>query len=207
MTVESGCAVAIATPSDWLKNLAPVCQPMRSKAKTNRWHLVHVIFPAPWTSYKELLGSVIGSSRCFLLSWLVGVITLALFLRQSFEKRFDGNKIGNGRSMLTYVVVTMRSMILNRYLILVSFRKDLLGSYSKHNKDIYHCICIDNGDDSSHDYDGNNGDIESCCFLWLFRWLTRMLHPKVILITSPGLTQWGTWKHLKFRTETTFAQW
>ena len=89
---------------------------------------------------------------------------MALFLRQSFEKRSDGNKIGNDQWMLAYVVVTMRSIILNRYLILVSFRKDLLGSCSKHNKDIYHCICIDNGDDASHDYDGNDGDIESCFF-------------------------------------------
>ena len=46
MTVESNCAVAIATPSDWLKNFAPVYLPMRSKTKTNRRHLVHVIFPA-----------------------------------------------------------------------------------------------------------------------------------------------------------------
>ena len=44
MDVESSHAVAIATPSDWLKNLAPVCLPMRSK--TSRSHLVRVTFPS-----------------------------------------------------------------------------------------------------------------------------------------------------------------
>ena len=36
MTVERNYVIAIATLSDWLKNLAPVFQPMRSKTKTNR---------------------------------------------------------------------------------------------------------------------------------------------------------------------------
>ena len=36
MTVESNYVIAIAKLSDWLKNLAPVFQPMRSKTKTNR---------------------------------------------------------------------------------------------------------------------------------------------------------------------------
>ena len=35
MTVESNYVIAIATLSDWLKRLAPVFQPMRSKTKTN----------------------------------------------------------------------------------------------------------------------------------------------------------------------------
>ena len=35
MTVESNYATAIATPNDWLRRLAPVFQPMRSKTKTN----------------------------------------------------------------------------------------------------------------------------------------------------------------------------
>ena len=35
MTVESDYMIAIATLSDWLKRLAPVFQPMRSKTKTN----------------------------------------------------------------------------------------------------------------------------------------------------------------------------
>ena len=36
MNVESYHTIAIATLNDWLKNLAPVFQPMRSKTKTNR---------------------------------------------------------------------------------------------------------------------------------------------------------------------------
>ena len=36
MIVESNYVIAIATISDWLKRLAPVFQPMRSKNKTNR---------------------------------------------------------------------------------------------------------------------------------------------------------------------------
>ena len=36
MTVESNYVIAIAVLSDWLKRLAPVFQPMRSKTKTNR---------------------------------------------------------------------------------------------------------------------------------------------------------------------------
>ena len=36
MTVESNYAIAIATLSDWLKRLAQVFQPIRSKTKTNR---------------------------------------------------------------------------------------------------------------------------------------------------------------------------
>ena len=36
MTVESNDVIAIAALSDWLKGLAPVFQPMRSKTKTNR---------------------------------------------------------------------------------------------------------------------------------------------------------------------------
>ena len=35
MTVESNDVIAIATLSDWLKRVAPVFQPMRSKTKTN----------------------------------------------------------------------------------------------------------------------------------------------------------------------------
>ena len=36
MAVESDRAIAIATLSDWIKNLAPDFQPMRSKTKPNR---------------------------------------------------------------------------------------------------------------------------------------------------------------------------
>ena len=34
MTVESNYVIGIATLNDWLKRLAPVFQPMRSKTKT-----------------------------------------------------------------------------------------------------------------------------------------------------------------------------
>lgn len=37
MTVESNFTLAIATLSDWPESLAPVDQPMRGKAKTNRY--------------------------------------------------------------------------------------------------------------------------------------------------------------------------
>jgi len=36
MTVESNNAIAIGALSDWLKNLTPVFQPIRSKTKTIR---------------------------------------------------------------------------------------------------------------------------------------------------------------------------
>ena len=36
MTVESNYVIAIAALSDWLKRLAPILQPMRSKTKPNR---------------------------------------------------------------------------------------------------------------------------------------------------------------------------
>ena len=36
MSVDRNYVIAIDTLSDWLKRLAPVFQPMRSKAKTNR---------------------------------------------------------------------------------------------------------------------------------------------------------------------------
>ena len=36
MTVESNYVIAIAMLSDWLKRLAPVFKPTRSKTKTNR---------------------------------------------------------------------------------------------------------------------------------------------------------------------------
>ena len=35
MTVESNYVIEIATLNNWLKRLAPVFQPMRSKTKTN----------------------------------------------------------------------------------------------------------------------------------------------------------------------------
>ena len=44
MTVESQYAIAIASLSDWLKNLSPFFQPMRSKTKSKRT-LYALFFP------------------------------------------------------------------------------------------------------------------------------------------------------------------
>ena len=90
MTVESNYMIAIAALSDWLKRLAPVFQPVRRKTKTNRT-MYAWFFPALRASYMELLGIVIGSSRCLLLLWLVGVIALVLGFRQSFENRSNNS--------------------------------------------------------------------------------------------------------------------
>ena len=49
MTVESNYVIAIATLGDWLKRVALVFQPMRSKTKTNR--NVSVMFPTLRASY------------------------------------------------------------------------------------------------------------------------------------------------------------
>ena len=52
MTVESSYAIAIATLSDWLKDLAPEFRPMRSKTKTNR--TLHArLFP----SFEQVTGN------------------------------------------------------------------------------------------------------------------------------------------------------
>ena len=67
MNVESNYSIAIAMLSDWLKSLAPVFQPMRSKTKTNR-SLYARFFPRfEQVTGIELFGILIGSSRCLLL--------------------------------------------------------------------------------------------------------------------------------------------
>jgi len=93
MTVEiSDHAIAISTVRDWLKNRTPVFQPMRSKNKTSRTSYAW-FFPR-FESYRQLLRiNLIGSSRCFLLLWLVRIITLVLVFRQSFETRSDPKTI------------------------------------------------------------------------------------------------------------------
>jgi len=45
MTVVSNCTIAIATLSDWLKNLTPVFS-TNEKQKQNQPHLVCAVFPA-----------------------------------------------------------------------------------------------------------------------------------------------------------------
>ena len=66
---------------DWLKNLAPLSRPIRSKTQINR-HLLARVFPC-----LELVTCI-----CFefwLVHWVIcvcGLITLVLVLRYSFEK-------------------------------------------------------------------------------------------------------------------------
>ena len=62
MTVESHCAIVIATLSDWFKNVAP----LRWKTKTNH-NLGRAIFPVLWASYTELLRIWIGLLHCVYL--------------------------------------------------------------------------------------------------------------------------------------------
>ena len=75
MTVESNYVTAIATLSDWLKRLAPVFQPMRSKTKTNR--TMYATFFSRASSELQVIARncdwfialpasvVIGQSNCF----------------------------------------------------------------------------------------------------------------------------------------------
>ena len=69
MTVESNYVIAIAAHGDWLKRLAPVFQPMRSKTKTNRamhasGELQVIAKNCDW--FMELfVPVVIGRSNCF----------------------------------------------------------------------------------------------------------------------------------------------
>ena len=86
MTVKCIDAIAIPMLGDWLKSLSSQQFFNQWEANTkNQSFLVGAIFPAPSAGYKQLLGIVIGWSRCFLLLWLVGVITLVLVLWQSFQ--------------------------------------------------------------------------------------------------------------------------
>ena len=74
---------------DWLKNLAPLSRPIRSKTQTNQSRLARArtFFPALDASNMYLLRVLIGSLGNLCLLWLAGVITLVLVLRHSFEKR------------------------------------------------------------------------------------------------------------------------
>ena len=76
----------IATLCDWLKNLAPLPRPIRSKTKTNR-DLLARVFPALGTGDMYLLRALIGSLDCLRLLWFVRVITLVLVLRHWNENR------------------------------------------------------------------------------------------------------------------------
>ena len=69
LTVESNYVIAIATLSDWVKRLASVFQPMRSKTKTNRT-MYAWFFPR----YERVTGTAV-------FKWLSKVITWLRFLR------------------------------------------------------------------------------------------------------------------------------
>ena len=62
MTVERNYAKAIAKLSDWLKNLASVFQPMRSKVKGNRTLCVR-FFPR----FKKVIGGFQSRARTAIL--------------------------------------------------------------------------------------------------------------------------------------------
>ena len=74
MTVERNYMIAIATLSDWLKRLAPVFQPMRSKTKatapctrdfSRALSELHVITRNCDWSIELSAPVVIGQSNCF----------------------------------------------------------------------------------------------------------------------------------------------
>ena len=76
MTVESYYVIAIATLSDWLKRLAPVFQPMRSKTKPKPIAPCTRDFSRAWSELQVIARNcdwfialfapvVIGRSNCF----------------------------------------------------------------------------------------------------------------------------------------------
>ena len=75
----------IDTVCDWLKVLAPLSPPIRSKTKTNRDCLY--AFPALGAGYMYLLRALIGSLASLQLLRLVRVITLVLVLQHLIENR------------------------------------------------------------------------------------------------------------------------
>ena len=75
----------IASLCDWLKNLAPLSQPIRSKTKTNRG-IFPTRFPVLGAGYMHLLWVLIGSLDCLHLLWLTRVVTWVLILCHSTEK-------------------------------------------------------------------------------------------------------------------------
>ena len=70
MTAERNYAIAIATLGDWVKIFALFFQSMWSK--TN-----HILY-TPFSPASRKLQAIGGSSCCFFLFWLVGVIALVL---------------------------------------------------------------------------------------------------------------------------------
>ena len=98
MTVERNNVIAIATLSDWLKRLAPVFQPMRSKTKINRtmyaWSELQVI---PWNCDWFIALSapvVIGRINCFGFGFSTGtwkpLYLLLLIIIKLFNNYYHG---------------------------------------------------------------------------------------------------------------------
>ena len=76
MTVGSNYAICDCEAWWLAKKKSPVSFSANEKQNFNQSPLVRAIFP---------IGFLIGSSNCLLLLWLVGVIALYCFFRQSFE--------------------------------------------------------------------------------------------------------------------------
>jgi len=94
---------------DWLKNLAPLSRPIRSKTQTNQLRLARTrtFFPALCASNTYLLRVLIGSLDNLCLLWLAGVITLVLVLWHSFEKRSKKQELYLGPSQDAQKVCTV----------------------------------------------------------------------------------------------------
>ena len=90
MTVESNYVIAIATLSDWLKRLAPVFQPMRSKTKTNRKTYAW-LFPrfenCDWFT-ALFVRVVIGRSNCFGFGFFDSHLKTALWCKKFTKLTF-----------------------------------------------------------------------------------------------------------------------
>ena len=73
--------IAIATLSDWLKRVAPVFQPMRSKSKTMQSHDVRVIYPRALIELKVIA----GNCDWFMALWVPVVVGRSNFFGFGFS--------------------------------------------------------------------------------------------------------------------------
>ena len=79
MSVESNYAIAITMLSDWLKNLGPVFQPMRSKTKTKTNGTLYAQF---FPHVQKVSGNCWNSGWC--IATFAPVVTGQLLLWQWF---------------------------------------------------------------------------------------------------------------------------
>ena len=56
MTIESNYVSAIASLSDWLKNLSPVFQPVRRKTKNN-----HILYSRFFPRFEQVINNYLES--------------------------------------------------------------------------------------------------------------------------------------------------